>query len=138
MESLTIKSVSGDGRIEFFDRVPFDSGLPLEKFWIRITDLNFSAAAEIDGKYTNFHPLKLFTDMAERWRGWAGEQQWLSIENNLHLRCTQDPTGNVSIRIALNSGPMGWDWSASATVVSEAGQLDAIARRAVAFFGNPR
>jgi len=135
VESFSIKSASGAGSLEFFDRIPTFPHLPIERFWVRITDLNFSAAAEVYSGYADGHPAPLFVQMGECWRGWPGELHWVSLEGEMGLHCTQDRTGHVSIRDELHSGPMEDDWSAEATVMTEAGQLEEISRRAVAFFG---
>ncbi|MDR3637003.1 MAG: DUF6228 family protein [Isosphaeraceae bacterium] len=137
MESFSIKSASGVGILEFFDRLPADPNVPIEGFWTRITDLNISAAAEVYAGYANEHPALLFVEMAQQWRGWPEELHWRSLEGELSLHCTQDRAGHVSIRVDLRSGPMEWNWSVHATIMSEAGQLDEMARRAVAFFGQP-
>ncbi len=140
MESFPIKSASGAGSLEFFDRFPADPRLPINGFWVRITDLNLSVAADVYGGYANDHPAPLFVEMAERWRGWSSELCWRSLEGELGLRCTQDRTGHVSIRVELHSGPMKYDWyawSVKATIMVEAGQLEAMSHRATAFFGQP-
>ena len=41
------------------------------------------------------------------------------------------------MRVGLRSGPMPDDWEVNASIMTEAGQLEDIARRAVHFFGNP-
>jgi hypothetical protein len=135
VESFSIKSASGVGSIEFFDRFPTDPLLPIESFWVRITDLNLSVAAEVCGGYANEHPAPLFVEMSERWRGWPSEMHWRSPECEMGLTCTQDRNGHVSIQITLHSGPMDYGWTVEATVMSEAGQLEDISRKAVAFFG---
>jgi Family of unknown function (DUF6228) len=135
VELFFIKSAVGAGLLEFFDRFPADPSLPIERFWVRITDLDVSAVAKVYGGYTSGHPALLFVKMAENWRGWPGKLQWRSLEGEFGLCCLQDRTGHVSIRVELHSGPMEWDWSVEITIMSEAGQLEEIARRAVAFFG---
>lgn len=134
MESFFIKNALGVGSLEFFDRSPADPDLPIETFWVRITDRNFSAAAMVYSGYFE-HPAPLFVEMAEHWRGWPGELQWSSFEGEMGLACTADRTGHVSIRITLRSGWMESDWSVKAAVMAEAGQLEEMSRRAASFFG---
>jgi hypothetical protein len=73
--------------------------------------------------------------MSERWSGWPGALTWDSLEGELSLSCTQDPLGLVAIRVELRSGPMADDWQVQATIMTEAGQLEALSRRAALFFG---
>lgn len=135
VESFLIKSASGEGALEFLDRLPADAGLPIEEFRIRVADANLSASSGIYAGSGGSHPATLFREMAERWRGWTGELAWGSLEGEMGLRCTQGRGGHVSILIQLRSGPMEWDWSVEATVMVEAGQLEEVARRAESFFG---
>lgn len=135
MPSFSIKSSSGTGELEFFGRDPLDTELPLESFWVRLTDLNLSAANKVYGGYASDHPARLFVEMAALWRGWPDQLTWESLEGELKLSSTQDGTGHVSIRSELRSGPMEQDWDAATTVMVDAGQLDRLARHARSFFG---
>jgi len=45
------------------------------------------------------------------------------------------PTWHIAIRVELRSGHMDDDWRVEATVMAEAGQLEAIGHRAASFFG---
>ena len=138
MESLLIEGENG-GTIEFLNRVPAEKDHSVEEFWVRITDPSLSALRGISAASGSSHPAALFRQMAERWRGWTGELHWESLDDGLCLRASQDRTGHVSILIRLRQeiGLSSCDWSVETTIVVEAGQLGAIARRAELFFGRP-
>jgi len=137
VEWFLIESASGAGAIKFLDRRPADVELPSEEFRVTVSNVNLSASGRIYADCGGSHPATLFSEMAERWRGWTGELVWESLEGDLCLRCTQDRTGHVSILVELHSGSMEWGWSIRATIMVETGQLELIARRAELFFGLP-
>ncbi len=135
MDEFLIKSPDGSGELLFYDRSPYDPTEPLYGYWVRITDLNLSAAGKVYAGYAPSHPTKLFADMALQWSGWPGEMTWRSLEGELALHCRHGGCGHISIRVELLSGWIADEWRVEATTMAEAGQLDAIALRAAAFFG---
>jgi hypothetical protein len=135
MDSFLIRSVAGEGALEFFERTPADPRLPIERFKVRLADHDLSAVGRVYAGHADTHPASLFARMAAHWRGWQGEFAWESLEGELGLHCAQDRTGHVSIRVALRSGATEGDWTVRATVMAEAGQLEDLARRAALFFG---
>ena len=135
MDEFLIPSVVGEGGLLFSDRWPSDRNEPIEYFWVRVTDQNLSAAAQVYAGYVPSHPTALFQEMARQWSGWTGELVWESLESELALRCTRDRLGHITIRVEILSGPMPYDWRIAATVMAEAGQLEQIARHAATFFG---
>ncbi len=135
MDEFLIKSPHGSGELLFYDRSPYDPTEPLNGYWVRITDRNLSATGKVYAGYAPSHPAKLFADMALQWSGWPGEMTWRSLEGELALHCRHDGSGHISIRVELLSGWIADEWRVEATTMAEAGQLDAIALRAAAFFG---
>jgi hypothetical protein len=136
MDTFVIANASGTGALEFFERTPADPQRPLERFMVRLTAQDLCAVGRVYRCHTETHPGALFAQMAASWRGWRGEFVWDSLEGELDLRCTQDRTGHVFLRVALRSGATENDWVVAATVVTEAGQLEGLARRAACFFGS--
>ncbi len=136
MDTFLLRCTSGRGSFEFFDRFPADPDFPIERFWLRVSAPDFVVAIEVDS-FNNGHPAPWFAEMAARWRGWPGELLWESLEGEIRLRSTQDRAGHVSLMADLHFGHMADDWSARAAIKAEAGQLEALSRRAVAFFGQP-
>jgi hypothetical protein len=135
MDEFLIRSASGSGMLQFSDRIPYETDEPIQHCMVRLRDLNLSASAMTLLGYPSTHPALLFENMARLWSGWPDELQWASLEHEVILRCLHDRKGHVSIHVELRSGPYEQDWNVAATVMTEAGQLDDIARRARAFFG---
>ena len=135
MNEFFIPSVTGNGGLLFYNRLPTDPARPIEHFSVRVTDQNQSAECLIYGAYSALNPVPLFADMAAKWAGWSGEVSWQSLEGEFILRCTRDRWGHIFLRAEIRSGPMQNDWHVAATVIVEAGQLEDIARRAMSFFG---
>lgn len=135
MDEFLIPSAAGGGGLLFYDRSPPDPAQPIGGFCVRVTDHNLSAIGQVYAGYAPSHPAGLFADMAAQWSGWPDALTWDSLEGELSLSCTHDRLGHVAIRVELRSGHMDDDWRVKATVLAEAGQLEAIARRAAAFFG---
>jgi hypothetical protein len=137
LKSFVIQNTAGSGTLEFFERTPVDTRLPIERFKVRLTGLDLSAVARVYTGADGGHPAAMFAQMAAHWRGWQGEFAWESPEGELALRCARDRTGHVAIGVVLRSGPSRADWMVEATVVAEAGQLEEIALEAARFFGQP-
>ena len=135
MDSFLIRSASGTGAVEFFERTPADSRLRIERYQVRITDQDLSAVGRVYAAEFDTTPAPLFAQMAASWRGWHGELIWEALDGELSLRCTQDRTGHVSIRVVLRAGPSERDWRVETTIMTEAGLLDELARGAESFFG---
>ncbi len=135
MDEFLIPSTDGIGGLLFYDRSPPDPTQPIDSFWVRVSDHNLSAAGQVYAGYAPSHPARLFADMAARWSGWPDVLAWASLEGEVALGCSHDRLGHIAIRVVLRSGPMDNDWRVEATVMAEAGQLEAIARRAASFFG---
>jgi hypothetical protein len=135
LEEFLIPNTNGSGGLLFYGRAPVDRAKSMEGFSVRVTDHNLSAAAQVYAGYVPRNPAVLFADMAKKWSGWPGELIWESLEGELALRCSHDGLGHVSIRVELRSGPWTDDWAITATIMTEAGQLERLAQRSAAFFG---
>jgi len=80
---------------------------------------------------------RYFADLAAHWRGWAGEKAHESLHHHLRISCTNS-VGHIEFLVRLRGDPQsGSGWAAEASIAVENGQLDAIARAAKAFFGEP-
>jgi hypothetical protein len=78
---------------------------------------------------------RFFDDLAREWRGWAGEKTWESVEFHIALRATADRVGHVFLRVTLRDIDAPAAWRAEATLLIEAGQLDALPGSARRVFG---
>lgn len=89
------------------------------------------AAARV-GTYLSGGLGDFFTGLAADWRGWTGERQWASLEDELRLRARADRTGHVYLDVRLQDGAPA-RWSVEASMVLEAGRLEKLASAARAF-----
>jgi hypothetical protein len=137
LDECLITSAAGTGGLLFYDRSAPDRAEPIDNYWVRITDHNLSAVAQVYAGYVFSHPARLLAEMARQWSGWPGELVWESLEREFILRCSHDRRGHIAMRVDLRSGPMPDDWRVETTVMVEAGQLEDIARRTALFFGQP-
>lgn len=141
MDSFLVPSASGAVALEFFERTPPDPSKPIERFKVRLDGPELSAIGRVYVDTAVYwegaaaHPTSMFAQMAVNWTGWQDELAWGSLEEELTLSCTQDRAGHVSIKVELRSGSTEEDWTVRATVMTEAGQLEEIARHAALFFG---
>src|SRR5262249_32127444 len=130
----------GCSALLFYDRSPSDPADEITSFWFRVSNLNLSAAAHVAGEEACTSPAVLFADMARQWSGWPGKLTWESVLGELSLTCSHDRRGHITIRVNLRSAQIPDqtpdDWIVNASVFIEAGQLEALARRAKQFFGS--
>jgi hypothetical protein len=103
----------------------------------------FVASIEGDGPqasvrvwgYTDCHLLvDLFASIARDWQGWQGERTWASIEGEFRITATTSRLGRVTLKVELAHTDGEDDWRLTVPVFTEAGQLDAVARRVASFF----
>jgi hypothetical protein len=79
-------------------------------------------------------PETLFVAMARDWSGWHGQKTWAALEGELQLIATADATGHVRLELRLQP-EAGAGWRLTTEVALVAGELEALAARACAFFG---
>ena len=76
--------------------------------------------------YQSFGIDAFFADMSRDWRGWPETRTWSSLEGELEIRANSDRAGHIYLEVALQDGAPA-RWVATANLVLEAGQLEAIA-----------
>ena len=69
-------------------------------------------------------PTLLFQEMARDWKGWSGKKEWAALEGELRLTATSDSSGHITVAVYLSY--QSGDFTASATISLEAGQLDRV------------
>lgn len=96
-----------------------------EEFSVEAGNNHFRGRALVS-TFTVGSPAQFFNDMAEHWRGWAGEKEWSDLDHRLSLKGTVDNLGHVSVRIELR----GDDYTSGLdiTLRLDAGQLSHTAR----------
>jgi len=83
--------------------------------------------------YEPSHLAAFFRDLAAHWKGWSGKKEWGSLEEELSLVATCDSIGHTSLTVRLRSGPYPFDWTLTAGLLIEAGQLESLARKIEGF-----
>jgi hypothetical protein len=128
MEEIEIKSAHSASLIRFF-------GIEGDYFRVEMTNPEYSGAVRV-WAYTDAHGLAdLFAIIAENWKGWQGEKKWSSIEGEFSIIATSDKLGHISLSVEMHHDFGATEpWQLKSTVVVDAGQLDAIAKDAKAFF----
>ena len=86
--------------------------------------------------YTDeFGVSKLFRKVASYNKPWSGVESWESIEGELGLSLECDSLGHVTIRVTVTQWDGGEeDWHIKASILTDLGQLDKVAKNAVLFF----
>lgn len=134
-DRFAIVSVHGDRQLQFVGGIPRGlSGYDGCTFTAKLVGPAVAAAVEVYD-ITPQRWSKLFRSMAKDWRGWSGERAEESLEGHLHLTCTAERTGHVTIRVRLRSMVLDDDWRVEANLHLEAGQLDHLAAAAGDYFG---
>jgi hypothetical protein len=106
----------------------------LESFRVSLASPGFSATARIENPPYGRPPSDLFEDLAQNWKGWAGEKKWRSMEDELTLIAVRDSVGHIFLTAKIHSNEIPAVWSAKATVMIDAGQLEQISRTFLRFF----
>ncbi len=89
---------------------------------------NFEGSGRVYA-YEPAHMAAFFRDLAAHWQGWSGQKEWGSLEGELSLTATSDSTGHTSLAVRMRSGPYPFDWTLTAMLLIEAGQLEPIAKK---------
>jgi hypothetical protein len=124
-QAVVLKSAQDGTMLELFDR----GG---DYFGVRIDGPAIRATAQVYDCDT-VHLKEFFADMAAQWKGWPGEKGWQSLEQELKLAATNDSIGHIRLAIQMRSGHYEYDWTVSAAILLEAGQLDGIAKSVAEF-----
>ncbi|MBJ6802075.1 DUF6228 family protein [Geomonas propionica] len=123
-----IKSTETDGLPEFFD---FEG----DSFKVSVRSKSHSALREVYGYPDAEGIAQIFREAANQWRGWSGTKMWESLEGEFKIELKADKTGHVTIYININhDGGNTEPWRLKSCLLIEAGQLEAIAKRATEFF----
>jgi hypothetical protein len=135
MDNFRIESVHGGDSLEFRGMIPRGLvGYNGTDFTVTWTSTSVNASVEVyDIQPENWSAL--FKDLADNWLGWIGAKEHGSLEDHLHLSCTCDKAGHISVRVQLRGDMLGTDWRVDVTLALEAGQLESIAQEARNYFG---
>ena len=104
-------------------------------FHVELKGLEVSASADVwactDANGLN----EFFQELGRFERPWQGERSWATLENDFSLFATCTSLGNVTFRlILLGSQGAPEEWRVEASLVTDLGQLEQIAKHAELFF----
>ena len=118
--SAAIKSSQDGTSLEF-------SGFAGDYFQVALRGPSFQGCGRVYADEPS-HLAAFFRDLAAHWQGWSGKKEWGSLEGELLFTATSDSTGHTSLAVRLRSGPYPYDWTLTAMLLIDAGQLEAIAK----------
>jgi hypothetical protein len=127
MENLTVIKSTHDGTtLEFSERAG-------DYYRITLNGPDLRGACLVYAYEPASHLSEFFRDLATNWRGWQGKKEWSSLKGELRFTATSDSTGHTSLSVLLRSGPYPFDWSLSAVLLVDAGNLEQIASQVEKF-----
>lgn len=75
-----------------------------------------------------------FADLATNWTGWKGDKSHASVDGKLLVAATCDAAGHVQLPLTLHGPHFEPDWTVEVCIPIVAGNFDALAKVARAFF----
>jgi hypothetical protein len=105
-----------------------------ESFTAELSGAGLSAVVGVSAFEDLWLP-RYLRDLASQKRPWQGAKSWESMEGELQIEATCSSLGEVRFEVRMwHSRGSPEQWSVSAGVLSELGQLPAIARDSEQFF----
>ncbi|HEV8429368.1 MAG TPA: DUF6228 family protein [Pyrinomonadaceae bacterium] len=133
-DGLTIKSSRTAGKLKFTERQPPSLNHPAEYIRVTLEDRELASSSSCIYLYEPYDFVTFFDELAPDWKGFAGEKEWKSVEEDFAQSATSNGLGVVALRVTLESGLYEDDWCVQAIIHVEAGQLEDLALRARLFF----
>ena len=119
-------------QVVFHSRSYADDGW-LDAYAVDLVARDLRASVRVENPGFGHPPTQLLQALVPCWSGWEGKKSWYSMEGELEIDATSDRTGHITLLVRI-PGDSAVSWSALARVVIEAGQLEAVAQAAEAFF----
>lgn len=76
----------------------------------------------------------LFAYMAKEWKGWDGEIEWASIEQEFSITCTSDQKGHIAVKLKFFQYEGAEPWDVQVTLNLESGLMEKASKNVKAFF----
>lgn len=76
----------------------------------------------------------LFAYMAKEWKGWDGEIDWTSLEQEFSISCSSDQKGHIAVTLKFSQYEGAEPWEAQATLNLESGLMERASKDVRAFF----
>jgi len=127
VEEVTIKSSHSAGELKLSE--PRPPGLSHVVDYCRVTLKGRDIATSSARIYDPAGVVTLFDDMAADWRGWEGEKQWSSVEDDFTLSCTSNAQGVVAMTATLKGPYHEGEWCVQAVIHVQADQLGELAAK---------
>ncbi|MFC5527837.1 DUF6228 family protein [Rhodanobacter ginsengisoli] len=124
-----IKSTASDRELAFV-------GAREHHFTVEFRSLEVRAVREVYSFPDAPGPETFFSRIAAHDRPWAGSDDWSSLEGEFSISATCDRSGHVVFSVSICGVPGAADeWRVTGSITSELGQLPALAKEAIRFFG---
>ena len=108
----------------------------LDGYSVELDALDFHAATGVGNPGYGHSPAQFFARLAAQWTGWPGTESWRSMDGEMAIAATCDRTGHVTLTFMIPAPTSSGIWSASASIMTTAGQLDRLADRAAKFLND--
>ena len=106
---------------------------------LEVPGLSVSRQVDLGYEGTAQSLVDFFTGLAADWKGWDGDRQWGSTNDDCLLVCWHDRTGHVAVQVELGGEPVRqWheaQWKVAAQVIVDPGALLVIATALSHLFG---
>ena len=138
-DELTIRSSRSAAKLKFTERQPPPSlNHPAEYIRVTLEDRELAASSSRIYLHESYGLVAFFVELADEWKGWAGEKEWASLEGDFALSATANGLGLVALRVTLKSGLHENDWCVQAVIHIDAGELEHLAAKTRAFLQGGR
>ncbi|MDZ4056093.1 DUF6228 family protein [Hydrocarboniphaga effusa] len=128
METFIVKSAETDARLVFSQRVGEDYSVEFQSQQLQVVH---SVCGYTDPQGV----ARLFQALAAYSKPWKGQLHYQSLEQEFSISASCSSLGTVSLAVAFSRIGATQEWSATATIQIEFGQLSVLASNAKRFFG---
>ena len=127
-DEVAIRSTRSDYELKLSSPKPPGLKQAVEYLQVSITGHDLSASSSEIYLYGAEHLAHFFEDLAANCKGWEGEKEWSSIEEDFKLTASTDRLGHIALKIKLRSGQYSQDWEVETGIDVDAGQIEQIAK----------
>jgi hypothetical protein len=129
---VIIKCSQNRGEIEFSEKEGLRRSDGSEYFRVTIRSQHMWAYTQVYVYDAFDYDLpRFFGELAENWKGFAGERVWTSLEGEFKIVCTSDSLGHFALKSIIEND---METCSINTIYVEAGQLEEIASEVEKFF----
>jgi hypothetical protein len=125
---------SGNGKKAIFDSPKFNKDGWLDRYRLTLESASMNAVMDVENPPYGVSLIEYLSGLANNWDGWEGAKSWECLEGEFSIETTMSKLGHATMKIIMNVYGTPSDWVAIAELDIEAGQLEAIAKKARQFF----